>query len=83
MLTKHSLTYRRPRRLTSNGMKPLLEYIKAVRGEFTHVSWPTRNQAIAYTALVIGISIFVAILLGGFDFIFTFGLQNILLLKQH
>ncbi|MDO8523636.1 MAG: preprotein translocase subunit SecE [bacterium] len=62
-------------------MKPILEYIKTVRGELTHVSWPTTNQAITYTALVIGISVFVAILLGGFDFIFTFGLERILLLK--
>jgi len=63
-------------------MKPLIEYVKAVRGEFAHVTWPTRNQAIAYTALVIGISLFVAVLLGGFDFIFTFGVEKILLLKQ-
>ena len=63
-------------------MKPLIEYVKAVRDEFAHVTWPTRNQAIAYTALVIGISLFVAVLLGGFDFIFTFGVEKILLLKQ-
>jgi preprotein translocase SecE subunit len=62
-------------------MKGILEYIKAVRGELTHVTWPTTEQAIAYTALVIGISLFVAFLLGGFDFIFTFGLEKILLLK--
>lgn len=63
-------------------MKPLVEYIKAVRGEFMHVTWPTRNQAIAYTALVIGISLFVAVLLGGFDFLFTYGVGRIILLKQ-
>lgn len=63
-------------------MNPLIEYIKAVRGEFTHVTWPTRTQAIAYTALVIGISLFVAFLLGGFDFIFTIGLEKIIQLKQ-
>lgn len=63
-------------------MNALVEYIKAVRAEFTHVSWPTRNQAIAYTALVIGISLFVAVLLGLCDFIFTYGLEKILSLKQ-
>jgi preprotein translocase SecE subunit len=62
-------------------MNGILEYIKAVRGELTHVTWPTTQQAIAYTALVIGISLFVAFLLGGFDFIFTFGLEKLLLLK--
>ncbi len=62
-------------------MKPLVEYIKAVRGEMTHVTWPTTSQSIAYTALVIGISVFVAFLLGGFDFIFTSILAKILSLK--
>ena len=63
-------------------MKPIVEYLKAVRGEMTHVTWPTTEQAIAYTALVIGISVFVALLLGGFDFIFTFGVEKILIFKQ-
>jgi len=57
-------------------MNPLLNYLKAVRGEMTHVSWPSTNQAVGYTALVVAISIFVAALLGVFDFIFTFLIEN-------
>ena len=49
----------------------ITEYIQAVRGELSHVSWPTRNQAVAYTALVVGISIVTAFILGAFDFVFT------------
>lgn len=63
-------------------MNKFIEYIKAVRGELTHVSWPTRNQAILYTLLVIGISIGVALMLGAFDFIFTLGLEKLILLKK-
>ena len=63
-------------------MNPFIDYIKAVRNELTHVSWPTRAQAIAYTGLVIGISVIVALVLGGFDFLFTLGLKEILLLKK-
>ncbi len=63
-------------------MKPLVEYIRAVRAELTHVSWPSNSQAIAYTALVIAISLLVAALLGGFDFLFTLGLEEALKLKQ-
>jgi preprotein translocase SecE subunit len=63
-------------------MNSFLEYVKAVQGEFTHVSWPTRSQAISYTALVIGISLFVAFLLGGLDFIFTIGLEKLLQFTQ-
>ncbi|MBP6945929.1 MAG: preprotein translocase subunit SecE [Candidatus Pacebacteria bacterium] len=63
-------------------MKKFIEYIKAVRNELTHVSWPTRNQAILYTLLVIVISIAVALMLGAFDFIFTLGLEQLILLKK-
>lgn len=39
-------------------------FLKDTRGELRHVSWPTRNQAVAFTTLVISISIIVALLLG-------------------
>lgn len=52
-------------------MKAFINYIKDVRGEMQHVAWPTRSQTIAYSLLVIGISLFVAFFLGAFDFIFT------------
>ena len=46
-------------------------FLKEVRLEMKKVNWPTREQTIRYTMIVIGISVVVAILLGGFDFIFT------------
>ena len=49
----------------------LVDYIKETRAELKHVSWATRRQAIAFTALVIGISVGVAIILGAFDFLFA------------
>lgn len=52
-------------------MKSFLDYLAGVRAEMTHVKWPTTPQAIGYTALVIGISIAIAALLGAFDYIFT------------
>lgn len=63
-------------------MKGFIEYIKAVRAELTHVSWPSRSQAILYTLLVIAISVVVAFVLGGFDFLFTLGLEKLILLKK-
>lgn len=47
------------------------EYIKETKSEMKHVSWPTRRQAIAYTLIVIGISLAVALYLGLFDYIFA------------
>ena len=63
-------------------MKRLIDYIKAVRAELVHVSWPSRNQAILYTILVIGISVGVALILGSADFLFTLGLEKLLALKK-
>jgi preprotein translocase subunit SecE len=49
----------------------MFKFFKDVKGELRHVSWPTKQQAIGYTILVILISLFVAIYLGAFDWLFT------------
>ena len=49
----------------------MFDFVKNVRGEMKHVSWPTKRQAIWYTTIVIVISIITAIILGFFDFVFT------------
>ncbi len=49
----------------------ILDYLKETRAELKHVNWATRKQAVAYTSVVIGISVAIAAYLGLFDFIFT------------
>jgi preprotein translocase subunit SecE len=49
----------------------LTEYLKETRNEMSHVTWPSRRQTIAYSSLVIAISLVVAALLGAFDYIFS------------
>ena len=56
-------------------MSRIINYLKDTRGELKHVSWPTRQQALVYTVLVIGISIVVAAFTGGLDYLFTQGLN--------
>lgn len=56
-------------------------YIKEVRNEFKHVNWLTKNQAIKYTLIVIGLSLIMAIFLGLWDFLFT-GLLSRFILKS-
>ena len=58
-------------------MQAFINYLRDVRSEMTHVSWPSRAQAIGYTALVIGIVVVTALILGASDFIFTYGLEKI------
>lgn len=49
----------------------ITEYIKETRAEMVHVTWPTRKQAIAYSVLVVLISVGIAAFLGLFDYIFS------------
>jgi preprotein translocase subunit SecE len=52
-------------------MSKLTEYLKETKGELKHVSWPTKNQAIIFTVIVVVFSVIVAFFLGAFDFIFA------------
>ncbi len=47
------------------------EYIKDTRAEMNHVNWPTRQQTVRFTTLVVIVSIAVAALLGVSDFVFS------------
>ncbi|HJN62846.1 MAG TPA: preprotein translocase subunit SecE [Candidatus Paceibacterota bacterium] len=49
----------------------IIDYIRDTKGEMKHVSWPTRFQSVAFTVLVILISLLTAAYLGLFDFIFS------------
>ena len=50
--------------------KPL-NFLKEVREELGKVAWPTREQTIRYTVLVIIVAVGVGIFLGGLDYILT------------
>jgi preprotein translocase subunit SecE len=39
--------------------------------ELRHVNWPTRQEAVRLTSIVIGMSIGLAVFLGIFDYLFT------------
>lgn len=52
-------------------MNKFIKYIKATMVELRQVSWPTRQQALMYTALVIAISAIVALYVGAFDYLFS------------
>ncbi len=56
----------------------MFNYFHEVRAEMKHVNWPSRAQTIAYTAVVIGISLATAIYLGLLDYVFTGIIQKII-----
>ncbi len=49
----------------------MINYLKDVRAEMKHVSWPSRRMIAVYTAVVVGVSLATAVYLGIFDFIFA------------
>jgi preprotein translocase subunit SecE len=52
-------------------MTKVLNYFKEVQAELSKVVWPTREQTIRYTVLVIIVAIGTGLLLGGLDYLLT------------
>lgn len=52
-------------------MNKILAFLLEAKAELSRVNWPTRKQIIRYTALVIAISLTVALFLGSLDFLFS------------
>ena len=48
-------------------MDRAIAFLKDVRTELSKVNWPTRNQTVQYTLVVIGLSLVLAVFLGGLD----------------
>jgi len=46
-------------------------FLKEVKGELVKVAWPSREQTIRYTILVIIVAATVGLFLGGLDYILT------------
>lgn len=62
-----------------NPIPKLIEYLKEVKTETKKINWPTREKAIRYSLIVIGISFFVAVFLGSFDALFSYILRKIII----
>ena len=63
-------------------MKTLIRittFLKEVKVELKKVNWPTKQETIKYTLIVIGVSLAVMIFLGGLDFLFTWLIGKYLL----
>jgi preprotein translocase subunit SecE len=59
-------------------MSKLADYIKETKAEMSHVSWPSRKQAITFTVLVILFSFGIAFYIGLFDYVFSWGIKSII-----
>ena len=57
-------------------MDKIVSFLKDVKIELSKVNWPTKDQLIQYTLIVLGLSFAVAIFLGGVDFVLQLGLNK-------
>ncbi len=63
----------------TNLINRITTFLKEVKVELKKVNWPTKQETINYTLIVIGVSLAVAIFLGGLDFVFTWILNTFIL----
>lgn len=52
-------------------MNKAISFLKEVKEELNKVAWPTREQTLRYTILVIIVALVVGAFLGGLDYILT------------
>jgi preprotein translocase subunit SecE len=60
-------------------MGNILQFFKEAKTELQKVNWPTKQQTINYTLIIIGISLAVAAFLGGLDYFFESILKTFIL----
>lgn len=51
-----------------NPISPLIEYFRSARAELEKVTWPTRQETLRYSLLVIGVSVAMAGFFAALDF---------------
>jgi preprotein translocase subunit SecE len=59
-------------------MNRLFTYIAESRAELTKVNWPNRQTTVQLTILVIVFSLVLAAFIGGLDYLFSIGLQRLI-----
>ncbi len=56
----------------------MFNYFRDVRAEMKHVSWPSRPLIVAYTLVVVAVSVATAIYLGLLDYVFRLFIEQII-----
>ena len=58
-------------------MNSVFAFLKDVQIELKKVNWPTRQELLKYTVVVIGFTIVLGVFLGGLDYLFGFLLRKL------
>lgn len=62
----------------AKGINPIVGYFRATRAELRKVRWPTLQQGLAMTKIVLAVTFGMAIFLGALDFFFGWLLRGII-----
>lgn len=60
-------------------MSKIIAFLKDVKLELSRVNWPTRQQTVQYSLVVIAVSVVFALYLGGLDALFSLVLNKLLI----
>jgi len=50
----------------------IIKYVKETETELRRTNWPSKEETIRYTWVVIALSAFLAVSMGGLDYFFTY-----------
>lgn len=59
--------------------KKIFNFFKEVKQEMKKVNWPSKREVLKDTLIVLGVSLALAVFLGGLDFLFTNLLNKLVL----
>ncbi len=68
----------RPFLNTKNMIEKMIQYFKDSYAEMKKVTWPTKKQTINYSALVIAMSVGMAVFFSVLDYVFNLGLTKLI-----
>lgn len=57
----------------------ITKFFSEARQELRHVNWPTRQEALYLTFVVIGMTVGIALFLGLADYVFSYLIKNFIL----
>ncbi|MDO8495404.1 MAG: preprotein translocase subunit SecE [bacterium] len=57
----------------------MMDFLKDVKLELSRVNWPTKQDTIKYTGIVVVFSVVMSLFLGGVDALFTIVLNRFIL----
>lgn len=69
--------------LTIMTKNPVLKYFIEAFQELRKVTWPTRNQAVILTGVVLAFTVVMAVFIGGLDYVFTLGYNELFTLFKN